>query len=361
MTNSTVQPDIYQNYRFSKPIRIQLNALASDNWHGIAFILKDYAVIAAVIWLTLVSDWWLYPLALLMIGAHQRALATLFHDAAHGVLAREQRLNFVLGTVFTAWPIFQTFEAYRISHVKSHHRYLGDAGHDPDHAFFDSQRVFEPAAPWRYALRIIILPVLGVRIPDFLVYQIRNRATCVFGCSAEGGWTPGLLLRRRIDVAGFLVFWLIVVTIVTWTGIWFEFILFWIVPYAVTFSILSWFIELSEHCSNSSDGEPDLFMSRNRRGPLIERLLTGINNDDHHLDHHLDPRTPFWLLPRAHQIRLDDPVYAEHCRHTGGLFFPARDGAPSILSILMRQNARRWQEQLDRTETAGGGQTSYGA
>ncbi|NJM36049.1 MAG: hypothetical protein HC850_16715, partial [Rhodomicrobium sp.] len=75
----------------------------------------------------------------------------------------------------------------------------------------------------------------------------------------------------------------------------------------------------------------------------VEKWLTAINNDSHHLDHHLDPTTPFWLLPEAHAIRMRDPVYAAHCQQTGGIFQRGPNGEPSIVSLLRDQNRQRFE------------------
>jgi fatty acid desaturase len=61
-----------------------------------------------------------------------------------------------------------------------------------------------------------------------------------------------------------------------------------------------------------------------------------VHNDNYHLDHHLDPRTPFYLLPKAHVIRLADKNYAAVDYDTGGLFTPAQNGAPSALSRILQ-------------------------
>ncbi|MFD1747313.1 hypothetical protein ACFSE1_17720 [Rhizobium helianthi] len=101
---------------------------------------------------------------------------------------------------------------------------------------------------------------------------------------------------------------------------------------------------MSEHCSSIDEQTVNIHMARNRRSRHIEKWLTAINNDHHHLDHHLDPTTPFWRLPEAMHIRMRDPVYAAHCAQTGGIFQRGPKGEPSIVSLIRDQNRRRFQQ-----------------
>ncbi|HEV7370280.1 fatty acid desaturase [Arenibaculum sp.] len=340
----------YRVHPFSKEIRAAIKALKPDNWHGIAYLVKDYAVIACFIALPYLLGWWAYPVSVLMIGAHQRALSTILHDSAHGVLAENRALNFVLGTFPTAWAIFQRHFAYRISHVQTHHPYLGRVDTDPDLAFFVDEGVFTPMTPRRYIWRTVVLPILGSKTWAYMKYLVRNRYRYLMlrltgRAGEEAAGKPAsarpTTWRNRFDSIGFVVFWSTVIGVCAWSGLLLELVLFWVVPYLTSFHILGWFIELSEHCSCTVGRGTDLFMARNRKSRHVEKWLTGINNDHHHLDHHLDPRTPFWLLPKAHEIRMADPDYARHCAETGGLFQKGPAGEPSILSLILAQNGER--------------------
>lgn len=335
-------PDRYMHHMFPKEINAEIRALRPDDWHGILYVVKDYAVIALFIWLSIGVNWWFYPLSVLMIGAHQRGLSTILHDSAHGVLARSRWLNFLLGTFPTAWAIFQRHFAYKKSHVHTHHPFLGRADKDPDFAFFIKEGVYSPASDGIYWRRVVLWPLLGSKTIAYLKYLIRNRYQMLLDrlegkarAPAPDGW------RHHFDRWGFVAFWIAIAATAVHFDVWREILLFWIVPYLTTFHIIGWFIEMSEHCSSTSAPWVNVFMSRNRRSRHVEKWLTGINNDHHHLDHHLDPSTPFWLLPRAHAIRMRDRVYAEHCARSGGLFQAGPAGEPSILSLILEQNRFR--------------------
>src|ERR1041384_273207 len=55
-----------------------------DDWRGAWAVLFDVGVIAATIALTeAFFHWWLYPLAVIVIGSRQHAMVVLMHEASH--------------------------------------------------------------------------------------------------------------------------------------------------------------------------------------------------------------------------------------------------------------------------------------
>lgn len=90
-----------------------------DNYHGFIALGSD------IVWIGLSISacvWWscyFIPLSVLFIGARQRALASLLHDAAHGTLFASKMLNETIGRVVCGWTILQSLSAYRASHVST--------------------------------------------------------------------------------------------------------------------------------------------------------------------------------------------------------------------------------------------------
>lgn len=322
----------YERYRFDESVESRIRELyARDNWHGILAILEDYLVMAACVALVYLGSWYFYPVAVLVIGARQRGLSTILHDAAHGVLAESRALRFVLGTLFTGYPIFQQFYAYQKSHVRSHHPYLGDPERDPDLNFYLNQKVYERAPARWYVFRNMILPAVGSRTFAYLKYLVDYRLKRI-----KLGWSQkSEKEENRWERYTFLTFWAAVVGLCAWFGLLAELFLFWVVPYLTSFQILGWYIELSEHTPYVETETVDLYMARNRKSRGLEKFLTGIHNDHYHLDHHLNPAIPYWNLPKARKIRLDDPEYARIDEETGGLFTRGPNGAPSAMSVIV--------------------------
>ncbi|WNI16791.1 fatty acid desaturase family protein [Actinacidiphila sp. ITFR-21] len=339
----------YRMYRFTPEVQRQLKDLnKADNWHVFLAWAEDVFWMALSVAVCVAGTYWLYPLAALVIGARQRGLSTLLHDCAHGVGVADRRLQMLAGTVMTAYPIFQQHYAYKVSHVYTHHPRLGSPDLDPDLRFFIEQGAYRSSATSAYVRRVVILPLLGSQTWAYLRYLVRNRYRVLKG---EGGRaqaaSPSPVQRRKraLDRAGFWLFWAAVVGL-AWNGGWLlGLLLFWVVPYLTSFQILGWYIELSEHTPLVRDSNIDLYMTRNRKSRTWEKFLTGIHNDNYHLEHHLDPRTPFYNLHKARRVRLHDPGYAAVDRQLGGLFTTGPEGQPSAMSAIVRSMTRPAQAE----------------
>ncbi|MGS0896252.1 fatty acid desaturase family protein [Burkholderia stagnalis] len=62
-----------------------------------------------------------YAIAAIVIARSQLALAVMMHEGAHGLLARNRRVNDALGQMFAAGPLWLSLRTYRAGHLK-HHR-----------------------------------------------------------------------------------------------------------------------------------------------------------------------------------------------------------------------------------------------
>ncbi|MGY6645394.1 MAG: fatty acid desaturase [Salinarimonas sp.] len=330
----------FERYSFEGDINRRLAALRPDDYTGLLYILKDYAVIIGCALIVTNVSWWLYPLAVILIGAHQRGLTTISHDAAHRILARTTWWNYFLGITFAAYPLFQRHYSYRISHVYRHHPHLGDPSKDPDLKFFLQTGVYEVQHPTRYFFNIVVLPILGGATLDYLKYIWENR----FKISEHPD--SHLDIRKiRLDTIGFFAFWGLVIGASVYFGLFLELLLFWVIPYLTVFQVLGWFIEIAEHSPMCESENKNIYLTRNRKGNWLERILFGVNLDEYHLEHHLSPGIPFWHLHRAQQIRVQDPEYAKVAQSWGGLFVPGPQGQRSVIGQLMDRNDRLYFER----------------
>ncbi|MFJ2744726.1 fatty acid desaturase [Streptomyces sp. NPDC087440] len=336
-TDWAVAEGRYTPYRFSREIRErarELNRL--DNWHGILGFLSDAFWITAAVWLSAGVSFWFYPLTLVVVGSRMRALATLLHESAHGILAANRTLNLVLGTVLSAYPIFQTHYSYKKSHVATHHPKLGRPDADPDLVFFIEQGVYEEGLTARARwMRLVVLPALGSRTLSVLKYLVVNRFGGGGSATEEESRADHKVKARR-DTIAFAVFWAVALGGLAWGGLLVEFVLFWVVPYLTTFQIVSWYIELAEHTPLVRDNSVNLYMTRNRKSRGLERFLTAMHRENFHLDHHLDTRTPYWNIRKVHQLRLQDPEYAAWDARMGGLFMKGPQGQESAIRQIVR-------------------------
>jgi fatty acid desaturase len=316
----------HEIYNFDSSIRKQLNSLSKlDNWHCLLALLEDYGAIALSAIATCCISWYFYPLAVLIIGSRQRALATLLHEAAHRTLAKNKDLNQIVGTFCSGYLILQAMGSYRESHVRFHHGHFGDRNLDPDYKYAIQEGLYdETLSPQKFALRNIAFPLLLTKVPSYLYSLIEHR---LFD------------QRNRKEIAGMIIYLGILASIFINLG-WGQYILlFWFVPYLTTFQIIGWFIEMGEHYPLMNN-TVNLYMTRNRHGHWLEKAFTGMHNESYHLIHHLHPTIPFWQMPKAHQIYLQDKNYAQFDSKTGGLFLSANKAPTIIRSIIDRISLR---------------------
>lgn len=303
-------------YDFDNSISEEIYSLSElDNWHCFLGLLEDYSLIFLLAMATSCISWYFYPLAVLIIGSRQRALATLLHEAAHKTLAKNKYLNWTIGTFFSGYLIFQTMGSYRESHVRFHHGHFGNPNLDPDYKFAIQEGLYHrPQSPQKFVTKNIVFPFLLAKVPSYLYSLIKNRLFDE---------------RNRKETIGMILYLAVISSILTLLG-WGQYILlFWLVPYLTTFQIIGWFIEMGEHYPLMNN-KVNLYMTRNRHSHWLEKFLTGMHNESYHLVHHLNAKIPFWNVLKAHQIYLQDPNYAQFDSKTGGLFLSANN-APSII------------------------------
>ncbi|MGB0505673.1 MAG: fatty acid desaturase [Pikeienuella sp.] len=318
----------FRRHSFDPAIRAQLRVLnnSKDNWHGLLALAQGLIVITIAILLSLWSPYF-YPLTLILVGSRHRALGTLQHEASHFTLCRSRILTRTIG-MLAGWSIFQTLHAYRVSHVEAHHKYLGDETRDPNLRAFVRQGLFE--ADTRNLIRDHFLPlVLGLK-------SWANFKNLVLERLMPRNWSA-LPPQAKLEYLGFIAFWAALIGVILWNGLILEFLVFWLIPYFTAFQAVNWVIELAEHFPLVRLYDSELYMTRNRQGPWIERVLFEIHGENWHLVHHLSPGTPFWKLPEAHRIMMGDPVYAKANTWAGGLVFRGPNGEASMASMLAEQ------------------------
>jgi len=90
-------------------------------WLG--FFLAFCLLQGVVVWSMIAGAWWLTVLAVPSMAHLMHGHLLAFHEAAHGSLCPNHRLNDALG-VFIGMFSFMGFSLYRAAH-HSHHSYLG--------------------------------------------------------------------------------------------------------------------------------------------------------------------------------------------------------------------------------------------
>lgn len=307
-------------HEFSDEIRARIKQLLTlNNWNGPFGLATDVFVIAVAAWAACQSMW-LYPPAVLIIGARQRALASLLHESCHKTLMKNRSLNDFVGRWLAGFPIFQSHRAYVRSHVLLHHSFLGDAQRDPDYINYLESGLFEVRDRLDFLLRFVFRTALLLNVGSYLKYLGAHRLK---GLASERSEWIGLLAVQAI-----------LATLFTFAAGPFGYLVFWIVPFLTSFQVIGWFSEIAEHYPLMRTADSTLTITRNRFPTWVERLVIGMHGDNYHLVHHLHAGVPFWNLAAADRVLMSDPAYAAVNQNAGGIF-TATTGRRSVLRSIL--------------------------
>jgi fatty acid desaturase len=332
-------------FEFSKvdpAVRKRLRALCKlDNYHGPLAVAKDFAVIALSVYLCVGLSWWFYPLSALLLGSTQRAFANLLHDSAHKILAKNLKLDLLLGTVFSGYLILHLINPYRNSHVGGHHRYLGDEDLDPDYTFANECGLYDHSEPnWRFFAKNLLFAVCGLRTIAYVRYIAKDRIFCK---APTAGADVSMPISLRTERIGLFVEWAAIIGVAAAFG-WLPYLLlFWFVPMFTTGVAVGWISELAEHYPLPESESKQLLMTRNRHGWAIENFLLGRHHDHYHLVHHLNTGVPSWHMKQAHEVLLDDTAYAAWDRLWAGIFTRPKNRKGKETLISYASKYRDWR------------------
>ena len=257
-----------------------------SSWKGLAMIAHAWLVIVAagamvVVWpLTL-------PLAVMLIGARQLGLAILMHDAAHGALHSDPKVNDWAGEWLTGGGL----KRYRAYHLQ-HHKFAQQA-EDPDLGL---------SAPFPITAislrRKIVRDLTGQtffkqRFGDF-VRRLKARK------SGEPVWP---IIREEIRrKRRWLAFGLIVTALGAPFGLWWAWPVLWVLPQATWYPMVTRLRNIAEHACVAKDEPDPLRHARTTRAGLIERALIAPYYVNYHCEHHMFMHLPCHNLPRAHRL-----------------------------------------------------------
>jgi fatty acid desaturase len=232
-----------------------------------------------------------FILAVAIIGARQLGLAVLSHDAAHGLLFSNMKLNDVAGTWLTDYALLGDMYAYRPYHVAGHHRYTQQKN-DPDiglSAPFPITR----ASMKRKAIRDLTGQT-GYKLRRF---QFKR----AFG-------SPDLPIAQRLAMGwkrfrGAIVTNAIIFAILAASGHWWLFFALWVLPFMTFHELVVRIRSIAEH-SMVTDNDDPFRNTRTTHANWLERAFIAPYFVNYHLEHHLLMAVPCYNQPAAHRMLL---------------------------------------------------------
>jgi fatty acid desaturase len=224
--------------------------------------------------------WWPHPLtfvlAVMVIGARQLGLAILMHDAAHGLLFTDRRVNEWVGSWLCAAPVFTSLQLYRPYHL-AHHRHTQQP-EDPDLGL---------SAPFPITRRSLWRKI-GRDLAGRTAYQRRLEQFRRGLAKESKAFVANLLLLGALAAAGY----------------WWLYPLLWLLPLATWYQLVSRIRNIAEHAMVPDNDDP-LRNTRTTLASLVERLFVAPYWVNYHLEHHLFMFVPCWRLAEAHRVLMD--------------------------------------------------------
>jgi fatty acid desaturase len=223
-----------------------------------------------------------------LVGARQLGLAILMHDAAHGVLTNNKKLNDALGQWFCAWPVVSDLYNYRTYHLQ-HHRWTQQKN-DPD-LVLSAPFPITRSSFWRKMVR----DVTGQTVFKQRVAQFRNAFTVKGGTFVQG------LKKGFKRLGGPIAVNLGLFAVLAATGYWYLFFLLWVLPFFIWFPMITRIRNIAEHAVVPDNDDP-MRNARTTKANWLWRATVAPYWVNYHVEHHLLMYVPCYNLPRLHQL-----------------------------------------------------------
>ncbi len=263
-----------------------------SDWRGALMILHAWGVVFAAMAMFV---WWPNPLtfvlALCIIGARQLGFGILMHDAAHGLLFNNQRMNDFAGTWLTGYPVIADMYLYRPYHVGLHHRFTQQKN-DPDLGL---------SAPFPITrasfMRKVIRDLSGqtaYKQRKALIKFALGRADLPWQQRLGKGW-------HRLGppiIANAILFVVLAVC-----GRWWLYPALWVMPFMTFEPLIARIRSIGEHAM-VSDNNDLLRNSRTTYANWFARAFIAPYFVNFHLEHHLLLFVPCYSLSKAHKLML---------------------------------------------------------
>ena len=268
------------------------------------FFLSE-ALLAAALCL---GFYWLAVPVALIVSHLMHGILIGFHEASHGLLRKNRRLNEIDGTVIGVLS-FMSFSLYRAAH-QLHHAYLA------------TERDVElwpfviPGTPrWLRIMAAILELSLGLLYGPFLFMRTFFR---------KNSPIRNKKLRKRIllEFALTLVVWCFILGAVTWWGVWKYFLWMYVAPAFLAANMQSWrkYIEHVGLTGSTVNSSTRSIVSNGLLGRLVAFTLL---HEPYHGVHHRHAGLPHAELPQfASELepkRLDEispfPSYRDALMH----------------------------------------------
>lgn len=260
-----------------------------SRWRGIWLTFHAWAVVLSIVTL---ATWWGNPvgwlLAVILIGGRQLGLSILMHDAAHGHLHPDRKLNNFMGQWLTGAATGSDLQAYRTYHL-THHRFTQQP-EDPD---LSLSKPF-PTSKQSMA-RKVFRDLTGIVFFRTRYAQAKRALKGIGPAAKEQNVFVGKAFARFLLVQGVLL--AISLLVYGWTPF-----LLWFVALATTFQLFLRIRNIAEHACTTTGSEDPFTHARTTRANWLERTTVAPYWVNFHSEHHMFMGVPCYNLAQAHRL-----------------------------------------------------------
>lgn len=275
---------------------------ARNSWRGMWLVAHCWGVIIAAV--AMVTIWpnpltWL--LAVMIVGTRQLGLAILMHEAAHGGLHSNQKINEFVGDWLCAIPVGAGVAAYRAYHLK-HHRFTQQP-EDPDLGLSAPFPISKDSFSRKVFRDLTGQTFFKQRAPLFMALFARSKVPDVVAEHGDAGDTEhenflssGKAAMKRFLAANAIIF---VLFYLAGAGVWFFAV--WLFAMATWFPLVTRVRNIAEHACTSTGPDP-FSHARTTHANFLERAFIAPYWVNYHAEHHLFMYLPCYNLPEAHRL-----------------------------------------------------------
>ena len=227
------------------------------------------------------------PLVVMVVGTRQLGLFILMHDAAHGLLHPNRRIN----DTAALWFGGSELHIYRPYHLQ-HHRFVQQTA-DPD-LVLSAPFPISPASLRRKIVRDLTGQTFVKQRFGPLADKLKARQP------NESKWALVALEVKALRV--FLVTNAIGFALFAAAGLGWAWLLMWLLPMATWLPLVSRLRNIAEHALIVENSTDPLRHARTTHANWLERALIAPYWVNYHCEHHMFTQIPCWNLPKAHRI-----------------------------------------------------------
>ncbi|VAW01599.1 Fatty acid desaturase, partial [hydrothermal vent metagenome] len=302
-----------------------------SRWRGLWLILHGWAVVALVAGGTaMLWNWnWLAgllaaPFAIVIVGGRQLGLSILMHDAAHGLLHPNRRINNFAGQWLSGAATGSDLHSYRAYHL-THHKFTQQP-EDPDLGLsrpfptskasmkrkiirdltgqtFFKQRSSQFAKAW-LGIKALLSGARdepGTQRDTSAGRPLNNSSRAGIGTTSES--IQGSIITAK-TVGRFLLVQLAVLAVSLLTIGIIPFLI-WIVALATTFQLILRIRNIAEHACTATGGDDPFSHARTTYASWWEQAILAPYWVNFHSEHHLFMGVPCYNLPDANRLLIE--------------------------------------------------------